>query len=607
METLGGFTVQEAEVETSSDACVEDDAGEKLSGRSGQRVLGIKTQLWQSHMLINGRVYSSPEGYASKKTSRREAARIALRQLAPELYSDMLQRQELARRQLTKIRSDVRDERRRRLLQGEVVLLQDIQEESERGASTKAGTGEADRPAVSHDDDEEEWGVVSDMEYLNYVRDSDIEEYLRGILWNIQMYVDGVCPDMAYSFSGRPAPTPFLIAHYISQHLAVPRGMEVLCEKICVPRDAAASLSAEATCVCVVPEEGLDFVPKHLQETWRVLHENFFCASRHNGSGGSSRRTLHETSYAELCTAVEEAWSHKGALRRSSGDVDGIHTKPTKSLSSKFSSSSRSKRKALRKIRSGMSPPSPSSSPYNEDKNENDDEDTVMEETTDGQEVRGEGNDRIGTSEQEQEQRWRQAQKREKGLAFSEEETFSWTVMAPRKELVLRYRSPHMKASHVSLPLSVPFRTPRRLPQGFRILRAATTITSPARPFRSVLEPSQEDGTTLARLQDIRGDTQSSAAHKWNKAAAVDEQRPRRKQPSKGRSWRSASAASSPSGASEAEESGKKKGEEREVKEKKETTTTTTTTKKKKPNRRFRRHKKKDGPFGESKRPRDKK
>jgi hypothetical protein len=167
-----------------------------------------------------------------------------------------------------------------------------------------------------------------------------------------------------------------------------------------------------------------------------------------------------------------------------------------------------------------------------------------------------------------------------------------------------------MKAAHVSLPLAVPFRTPRRLPQGFRVLRAATTITSPARPFRSVLEPSQEDGTILARLQDIRGDRQPIAAHKWNKAAAVDEQRPRRKQPSKGRSWRSAAAASSPSGASEAEKSGKKKGEEREVKEKKETTTTTTTTtttKKKKPNRRFRRHKKKDGPFGESKRPRDKK
>lgn len=48
-------------------------------------------------------------------------------------------------------------------------------------------------------------------------RDSDVEEYLRGILWTVQMYSDGFCSDVSYTYAGRPPVSPFLIVNYISK------------------------------------------------------------------------------------------------------------------------------------------------------------------------------------------------------------------------------------------------------------------------------------------------------------------------------------------------------------------------------------------------------
>ena len=66
------------------------------------------------------------------------------------------------------------------------------------------------KAAGQEEDDEEEDGdgdgdggteqgqVVSEEEYCLYVRDADVEDYLRGLLWVVQMYQDGVCPDYSY-------------------------------------------------------------------------------------------------------------------------------------------------------------------------------------------------------------------------------------------------------------------------------------------------------------------------------------------------------------------------------------------------------------------------
>lgn len=40
---------------------------------------------------------------------------------------------------------------------------------------------------------------------------------MRGILWTVQMYSDGFCPDVSYTYAGRPPVSPFLIVNYISK------------------------------------------------------------------------------------------------------------------------------------------------------------------------------------------------------------------------------------------------------------------------------------------------------------------------------------------------------------------------------------------------------
>jgi hypothetical protein len=77
------------------------------------------------------------------------------------------------------------------------------------------GVGDGDEEGEEEVDEGK--SCVTEAEYMKYVRNADIEDYLKGVLWVVQMYVDGVCPDVSYTFSGRPPPTPYLIMHYIEK------------------------------------------------------------------------------------------------------------------------------------------------------------------------------------------------------------------------------------------------------------------------------------------------------------------------------------------------------------------------------------------------------
>ena len=97
------------------------------------------------------------------------------------------------------------------------------------------------------------------------IRDSDVEEYLRGLLWVLKMYSDGICPDIGYTFSSRFAPAPSRIVRYLLAHTddALFRGKVIdgnnsflafstsstnwLHGKLVVPCSNLTSLSAEAT------------------------------------------------------------------------------------------------------------------------------------------------------------------------------------------------------------------------------------------------------------------------------------------------------------------------------------------------------------------------
>ena len=54
---------------------------------------------------------------------------------------------------------------------------------------------------------------------FNYNKITIFNYYKSGVLWVIQMYIDGVCPDYSYSFSGKPPPTASLIMKYIEKNM----------------------------------------------------------------------------------------------------------------------------------------------------------------------------------------------------------------------------------------------------------------------------------------------------------------------------------------------------------------------------------------------------
>lgn len=148
-----------------------------------------------------------------------------------------------------------------------------------------------------------------------YIRDSDVEEYLKGLLWVLKMYSDGVCPDVGYSFAGRTVPSPSRIVRYFSCHsdeilfgnkssmLRKDQSGTInwIAQQIKVPTSSASSLSAEATAICVIPPEGHLFVSSDLKAQWGRF-QNILLSK-------PDKRNLNDMTYAELLNHLEALWS----------------------------------------------------------------------------------------------------------------------------------------------------------------------------------------------------------------------------------------------------------------------------------------------------------
>lgn len=145
-----------------------------------------------------------------------------------------------------------------------------------------------------------------------------MEAYLRGILWVVQMYVDGVCPDVGFSYAGHPPISPLLLRRYIEKTYlrfragaaaadaaiagtepvppsdssatvtledllhpttglhAEGRAAAFLHTQVCTPRSHLRPLTAAATCVCVVPAAAERYVPSDLRGVWSRMQSDFF-------------------------------------------------------------------------------------------------------------------------------------------------------------------------------------------------------------------------------------------------------------------------------------------------------------------------------------------
>lgn len=88
----------------------------------------------------------------------------------------------------------------------------------------------------------------------------DVQEYLTGVLWNLQMYIDGYVPDYYWRYRPRFAPSVPDILYFL-QH-----NTDSLSE-VTPPVTKAPPFPAAVACLCMMPmtKTGKAFVPKRLQ------------------------------------------------------------------------------------------------------------------------------------------------------------------------------------------------------------------------------------------------------------------------------------------------------------------------------------------------------
>jgi hypothetical protein len=109
------------------------------------------------------------------------------------------------------------------------------------------------------------------------------------------MYARGECPDISYTYNGRPPMTALAILRYLERRAgedtsatwdwdasnasavrdcveAIGAKQSILAEAVRVPVSSLRSLSADATCLCVLPEEGVEYLPPGLRYVLSVIH-----------------------------------------------------------------------------------------------------------------------------------------------------------------------------------------------------------------------------------------------------------------------------------------------------------------------------------------------
>lgn len=129
---------------------------------------------WTARVVVGDHSFTPPKarGHASLKHAQWEAARLAIRELCPERHDAAARAVDVARRRL-------------------------------------ARTADAEGARGGGDDEAAEAGKEGHLLH-------DSVAYLRGVLWVVAMYIDGVCPDYSYVYAHRLAPSPSQVATYLA-------------------------------------------------------------------------------------------------------------------------------------------------------------------------------------------------------------------------------------------------------------------------------------------------------------------------------------------------------------------------------------------------------
>ena len=404
---------------------------------------------WTSSVLIEGQNFTSCE-YSSKRECRQAVSEIALKSLSPEIFEDLLNKQKQFRRTMREKRIAVMEEHQKRAEDSNDFAL------NHRFNGELKDVSEDDDYETDYDDD-----IMDTCDEDKYILQSDVEQYLQGILWVAQMYMNGKCPDVSYTYIGKPSMSPLMICKYIESSLLGietsssknvtnfiesillskdisssiisdfnTKLMKTLKDKVFLPTSDMKPLSAIATCISVIPTEAKEFVPQDLKHTWHTMQTNFFDSD------------LQDISYEKLLESLEHLW-----LMKSNSTVSDDYLVTNSSTKAGVSKMSRTNRKsqygktkqAVKLMHEIELIASASNNRIN-----------VNTTSNAGGSVRGAAKD-----------------------SFTFDTTNSWTVITTVQDLNSVGYLSTFKAKYVKFPLlRVPFKTPKELPKSVRVLTA---------------------------------------------------------------------------------------------------------------------------------------
>jgi hypothetical protein len=110
--------------------------------------------------------------------------------------------------------------------------------------------------------------------------------YLGGLLWNLQTYQDGVCPDYSFNYGKRLAPTARDIVHFLkeAQENHTELGLVQLMPNSTTSAPETFPISAGVSCLAALPSQVRDLVPEPYRSLDTETVEEFYgeCMDRND-------------------------------------------------------------------------------------------------------------------------------------------------------------------------------------------------------------------------------------------------------------------------------------------------------------------------------------
>jgi len=170
-----------------------------------------------------------------------------------------------------------------------------------------------DGDASNDDDDDFDFGPNAGGAYpweIQIPAASSVDEYLRGLLWNLSTYQDGVCSDYGYNYGRRMSPTAEEIVSYFE---AAKKDGEKVDREALLGDSFVTPLSAGLSCLAALPSQ-VDYLVPH---PFRELSEDGTVEDIYGRCMDSENNVFDMKLFKELCTDAVGLKNGKTNIRKS--------------------------------------------------------------------------------------------------------------------------------------------------------------------------------------------------------------------------------------------------------------------------------------------------